>query len=178
MTAWVALLRGVNVGGANKLPMAGLREVLVALGLEAVATYIQSGNAVFRAEGTAAALCAAIGDAIATRFGFRPHVFVMPATAFDAALVANPFRAEAEADGAKVHLHFLAGPLPPGTLEALAPYATAGERAVVAGDILYLHTPGGLGQPGYAARLSRVKVPMTARNARSAAAIADLARCL
>jgi uncharacterized protein (DUF1697 family) len=48
MAAFVALLRGINVGGNNKLPMGELRELLRALGCEDLATYIQSGNAVFR----------------------------------------------------------------------------------------------------------------------------------
>ncbi len=50
MNTWVILLRGINVGGKNKLPMAALRECLADLGFEDVVTYIQSGNVVLRSE--------------------------------------------------------------------------------------------------------------------------------
>jgi uncharacterized protein (DUF1697 family) len=175
MKPWVALLRGVNVGGAGKLPMAEFRATLADLGYEGVATYIQSGNAVFRATGTAGTIATAIGGAVAARFAFRPHVFVLAPAALEAALAANPFTAE---EGAKVHLFFLDSPLPEGALDKLAPFATKGERAELRGNVLYLATPEGMGRSDYANRLQRLKAPMTARNARSATAIAALARML
>jgi uncharacterized protein (DUF1697 family) len=176
MTPWVVLLRGVNVGGAGKLPMAEFRGVLTGLGYQDVATYIQSGNAVFRAAGPAEAIARSVGEAIAAGFGFRPHVFVLSPTALEEARAANPFRGEP--DGAKVHFLFLDGALPDDALEGLAPHATKGERAELCGTTLYLHTPEGFGRSDYARRLGRLKLAMTGRNARSVAAIADLARAL
>ncbi len=178
MKVWICLLRGVNVGGAGKLPMATFRELLAGLGLQDARTYIQSGNAVFRATGSATKIASGIGDAIEAAHRFRPHVFLMTREALDAAIAKNPFAAEAEQEGKHVHLFFLDRPLPEGTLETLAPHATRGECARVVDGILYLHTPEGLGRSDYVQRLGRVKVPMTARNANSAAAIAELARAL
>ncbi|WP_343079769.1 DUF1697 domain-containing protein [Ostreiculturibacter nitratireducens] len=178
MTAWVALLRGVNIGGHHKLPMAKLRRVLAELGFEDVATYIQSGNAVFRSGGAAEAIGDAIGEAIAARFGFRPHVFVLRADALHSALARNPFMAEAEADGRKVHFLFLADALPPGTVEALNAVAGQGESARLEGNVLYLHTPEGFGRSALARAATRLKLPMTGRNARSVAEISAIARGL
>jgi uncharacterized protein (DUF1697 family) len=178
MKTWVCLLRGVNVGGTGKLPMADFRKLLTGLGYQDVRTYIQSGNAVFRATGSATALAADIGTAVEAAFAFRPHTFVLTLAALEAAMAKNPFRAEAEADGSRVHLMFLDAALPDGTLERLAPYATKGERAELVGDVLYLHTPEGMGRSDYAQRLGRVKVPMTGRNARTVAAVAGLARAI
>jgi uncharacterized protein (DUF1697 family) len=174
----VALLRGVNIGGHHKLPMAELRRMLGALGYEDVATYIQSGNAVFRSGDAAEAIQDAIGGAIAARFGFRPHVFVLSAGTVDAALAGNPFAAEAEADGRKVHFLFLEDALPPGTVEALNKAAGPGEAARLVDGVLYLHTPESFGQSPLAQAAARLRVPVTGRNARSVAAIAALARAV
>lgn len=176
MKPYVALLRGINVGGAGKLPMAAFRSLLAGLGYENAKTYIQSGNAVFRAPDPKGQIVQSIANAIEQDFGFRPHVFVLPPDDLKAVVSANPYQAEAEADGAKVHLFFLEGGLPTGALEQLAPFATQNEEAELIGDVLYLHTPEGMGRSKYAEKLSRLNVPMTARNMRSAAAILELAQ--
>lgn len=74
---YVALLRGINVGGHNKIPMAELREVFEELGHADVASYIQSGQVVFATSDTAAALDAALEKAIADRFGLSIPVVVV-----------------------------------------------------------------------------------------------------
>lgn len=176
MTVWVALLRGVNVGGRNRLPMAALRRLLADLGYADIATYIQSGNAVFRSGGAAEGIASAIAEGIAARFGFRPQVFVLPSRELDAALARIPFAAEAAADGRKVHLMFLESALPPNALEVLNGAASPGERAESIDRVLYLHTPGGYGRSPLAEAAARLDTPMTGRNARSVAAIAALAR--
>ena len=76
MTTFVALLRGINVGGKNILPMQAFSELLTELGCIDVATYIQSGNAVFRYSGKPAELTDMISTAIESKFGFRPSVLV------------------------------------------------------------------------------------------------------
>lgn len=176
MTIWVALLHGINVGTARRIPMAALRDCLEASGFGEVETYIQSGNVVFRASGTAADHEAVIAEAVAAGFGFRPEVIVLRATALEDALDRNPFHIEAEADGTKVHLMFAREPMADGALADLAPYAEAGERAEAIGGVLYLHTPNGMARSKLAARLARWKPPLTARNARTAAAIVAMAR--
>ena len=77
---WVALLRGINVGGHHKVPMADLRELLARVGFTDVRTYIQSGNVVFRSPEVTGAepIAAAISDAIDAEFGFRVPVVARP----------------------------------------------------------------------------------------------------
>jgi uncharacterized protein (DUF1697 family) len=73
----VALLRGINVGGSNALPMADLRRICAGLGLQEPATYINTGNVVFSAEpADHQALADRIESAVESEFGFRPRVLV------------------------------------------------------------------------------------------------------
>jgi len=99
----VALLRGINVGGRNSVPMAGLRSVLEDMGLEDVTTYIQSGNVVFRSEAHVKSLPAKMEDAIADAFGVRPAVLLRTPAELAKVAESNPFE-----DTAKVHVVLLA----------------------------------------------------------------------
>jgi uncharacterized protein (DUF1697 family) len=166
--AWVLLLRGVNVGGRHTLPMRELAELLEALGLEEVRTYIQSGNAVFRAAGEAAA---ALGDRIAAaieeRKGFRPEVLVLSAERLEAAARANPFP-EGEAEPKTLHLFFLAATPTAPDLAGLEALRSPTERFHLATEVLYLHAPDGIGRSKLATRVERLLgVPATARNWRT-----------
>ena len=89
--AWIALFRGVNVGGRNLLPMKELVALLAAEGFDEVRTYIQSGNVVFRGAGTARAIGDRIVAAVARRFGFRPHLLLMSGADLTRAAAANPY---------------------------------------------------------------------------------------
>ena len=119
MAVWVVLLRGVNVGGAGKLPMAGFRAMLEGLGFGRVETYIQSGNAVFDSDLAAAELEGIIRGGIADRFSFAPECFVLSADEIGAALTDHPFQG---AEGNRVHVVFLRETPAPdeGSLRALA----------------------------------------------------------
>lgn len=174
----VALLRGVNVGGAGKLPMAGFRAVLEGLGCAAVATYIQSGNAVFRSALPRDALAERIAAAVAAGYGFRPEVMLFSAGELEAAVAANPFPV-AEAAEQTVHLFFFAAPVAGLDLAPIAALARRGERVAAAGRLLYLHAPEGIGRSELAQRMARhLPAAATARNLRSARAILALARGL
>ena len=67
-TTYLALLRGINVGGKNKVPMAGLKKLLEEIGLEDVSTYIASGNAMFRSQLTASSIARKIEDGLTSAF--------------------------------------------------------------------------------------------------------------
>ncbi len=107
MTAYIALFRGINVGGRNILPMKELRAELENLGCEDVKTYIQSGNAVFRhSEGTSPRLAESIRTAIDASHGFEPAVLLVTADHLEAAVRSNPFPGR-EDDPSKLLLFFL-----------------------------------------------------------------------
>jgi uncharacterized protein (DUF1697 family) len=170
--ARVALLRGVNVSGANTLPMAGFREMLATLGLAGAVTYIQSGNAVFQSPRPAPELETAIRAAIERRFGFAPETFVLGVAEIATALTDHPF---ASADPARVHVHFLKSD-PVLDERILRGLALPGDAWHPGPRRLTLHTPAGIGRSKLADKLaSLLPKPMTARNLRTVAALLALA---
>lgn len=176
MTTWVALLRGINVGGRNILPMDELRALLEDLGLEDVRTYIQTGNVVFRSESVdePRRLARRIAAVIEESRGFEPRVLVIEIETLRRALKSNPFP-EAESEPKTLHLYFLEAEPEDSDLEALADLARESERFELREDVLYLHAPEGIGRSKLASRAERVLgVSMTGRNWRTATKVAAL----
>jgi uncharacterized protein (DUF1697 family) len=164
--AVIALLRGVNVGGRVRVPMAELRDVAAGLGLADVRTYVQSGNLVFRSPtGDASGLTAALEARIAERFGHPVRVIARTVGEFAEAVAANPFRDEA-VDGTKVHVVFLESAPPADVVARLDPGRSPLDTFVVLGRELYVHYPDGAGRSkltlDYVERV--LEVAATARN--------------
>jgi uncharacterized protein (DUF1697 family) len=150
MATHVALLRGINVGGRNKVPMAGLREVVASLGHTGVTTYIQSGNVLFSTgEEDTAKLASALEAAITEAFGLWSSVVVLSREELARILDTNPYRDEP--NPRLVHVVFLNAELPADVLDRIkaaeSASAAKGSRDAVtaAGPALYLHTPDGFG---------------------------------
>ena len=140
MPTHIALLRGINVGGRNRVAMADLREVVLGLGYTDVATYIQSGNVVFTSEeADTAMIAAALERAIAEHLGVRPKVELARV------VEDNPFAEEPNPRW--VHAIFRNGPLGPDELAAVAAAQqrardqASDHEARVVGHTLFLHTP-------------------------------------
>jgi uncharacterized protein (DUF1697 family) len=174
---YVALLRGINVGGRNRLAMADLRALLLDLDCRDPRTYVQSGNAVFTSDrDDAAGLAAAIEARIAVALDLRPAVLLRTSEELSGIVAANPYAEAAAADPTRVHVAFLsAEPDDPATLtfdaEEFAP------DAVSAGDrVRYLHLPGGMSRSRLAEALSRRRgdVQVTVRNWRTVTALLDM----
>ncbi len=164
MATHVALLRGINVGGRNKVPMAELREVVASLGHTGVATYIQSGNVLFSTpDSDNAKLAAALESAIEDRFGLWSSVVVLSRDELAEVLAANPY--QDEPNPRLVHVVFRNAEPPPDVLdriEAAVKAATAkGSRDTIhsAGRALYLHTPDGFGRSELAQNLFKIMTP-------------------
>lgn len=176
MTKWIALVRGINVGGHAKVPMAALRNLCGDLGWQAVETFIQSGNVVFQAGGTSANLERALEEALEKDFGFRPAVIVRSAAAWAKLLDTNPFAAETEAEPAKVMVALSKEKLAGGAAATIAAKAAAGETAREAGGALWFHYPNGAGRSKITPALidKAAGSPVTARNWRTAVALRDM----
>jgi uncharacterized protein (DUF1697 family) len=175
MTAMVALLRAVNVGG-RKLPMAELRALCAELGWGEVATYIQSGNVVFRTVAEAPGLEAQLEKAIAARFGMAVPVIVRTSAQWAAHARSNPF-GEAARDEPNRLMMLLSKDKPqPDAAETLQQRAVGGERVKRAGDALWIHFPDGVGtsklNPSLIDRV--VGSPATARNYRTVVRLRDM----
>lgn len=165
------------MGGHNKLPMKALQAALTGAGFTDVATYIQSGNIIFRQiNGSAPALATQIGDIIAAQFGFRPGLKLMRRAELAAAAQANPFPHAAQREnGLHLHLFFLDGPPAADHAAALDAIRTPTEHWVLAGGVLYLHTPDGFGRSKLATRTeAKLKTRTTARNWRTVQALLAL----
>jgi len=173
VSARVALFRGINVGGRNRLPMQALRDILAGLGCSGVKTYIQSGNAVFNADDDSPELSEGIAAAVDDRFGFRPRVLILEAAEFNDVVAGNPWP---EADTGAVHVWFLAESPPAPNLAALAALRAATECFELGEHAFYLLAPDGIGRSKLAARAERaLGIDATARNWRTVMAIRDLA---
>ena len=171
----IALLRGINVGGRRKLPMAELRALLSGLGLTGVRTHIQSGNAVFSDPEGRKDLGAAISDAIGAAFPFRPEAMVLDLAALRAIIEANPFAEAGEEDGAKVHIGFLRG-APTADADRLDALKSDGEDWHLGKGAFFLKLPQGAGQSKLAAGAEKaLGCPVTFRNQRVCAALLSLA---
>jgi uncharacterized protein (DUF1697 family) len=175
MTTYIALLRGINVGGRNRLPMKELRSLLQGLGYENVKTYIQSGNVVFESDETdVKALSHEISTVIAGNYDFEPRVMVLTAEEVEAAAAGNPYP-EAESAPKTVHLGFLDSEPTEPDLEKLESFRKENERFELREKVFYMHAPDGVGRSKLAANSERLLgVPMTSRNWRTISKILEM----
>lgn len=176
MTKWIALFRGINVGGKHILPMKELRELATEIGFEEPKTYIQSGNMVFgSAEKSVAKLEELLADAVEKKFGFRPFILMRSAADIEYALEHNPFASKIT-EGKQCHIYFLEGDDGKYDEAALKDLATKTEQFALKGDLLYLYAPDGVGNSKLAEKLPKyLPKRYTARNLNSVRAVLDLA---
>jgi uncharacterized protein (DUF1697 family) len=164
----VALLRGINVGGRNRVAMAELRAVVGSLAHTDVATYIQSGNVVFTSSETdttaiATALERAIAESLSVR---RPKVVVLSRDELSQVVADNPW--PDETNHKCLHAAFTSEQIGPDQLATIAAAAQRAadkggrDEATVFGRTLFLHTPDGLERSELAAQLARAGGPLAA----------------
>jgi uncharacterized protein (DUF1697 family) len=177
MSTFIALLRGINVGGHNKLPMADLRSLCTELGWADVRTYIQSGNLVFSASGAAAKLESQLEHAIEDRFALSIATVVRSATVWPGYIKGNPYTAACESEPNHVMLALSKAAPKRDALEKLVERAAGGERISRVGDVLWLHFKSGVAKtkltPALLDRL--VGSPVTMRNWRTVLTLNELA---
>lgn len=145
-SAWAAFLRGINVGGNRKVPMAELAALFGELGVESVRTYIQSGNVVFRGPvAEARRIEAAFPAAAEARFGFPVPITLRSAGDLRELLANNPFLAEG-ADEKRLHVAFLAEEPAATAVTALDPQRSPPDAFALRGRDVYLDLPTGVGR--------------------------------
>ncbi|MFR9723192.1 DUF1697 domain-containing protein [Streptomyces sp. MS19] len=153
-TTYAALLRGINVGGSRKVPMAELRALLAERGYGRVRTHLQSGNVVLDAPADTladaggdpdAALAARLETAVEERFGFPVGVVVRDHAYLASVVDACPFPAET-LEGAQLHVTYYSRPVDPARFAAVDAAAHLPERFHLGDRALYLLAPDGLGR--------------------------------
>ncbi len=168
METWIALLRGINVGGKNVVPMAKLRRDLETMNLKNVRTYIQSGNIIFNsATKTPSSLVSKITRSIEQQYGFRPHVLLLKREDLLSAVHSNPFR-HAVSDPTTLHFLFLAEPATDPDTESLDMAKASTEQYKLTEGVFYLHAPEGIARSKIAANVEKyLGVIATGRNYRT-----------
>jgi uncharacterized protein (DUF1697 family) len=160
MPRFVGLLRGVNVGGKNNVPMAELRALVESLGYTDVSTFIQSGNLFFTGDDSVTPK--QLETAIESRFGIEITVVLRTPAELESVVRANPFRS---ADPSKLHVGFMAKKPSAAAVAKLDKKRFLPDEFTVKGAELYLHLPNGMARtklPGYLDR--QLKIPTTVRN--------------
>jgi uncharacterized protein (DUF1697 family) len=174
MAMFVAFLRGINVGGHRKVPMADLRRLLIDITADPnVQTYIASGNAVFKAEGQADALASEIAAGIKTKFGFDVPMLVLDEGAMRTVLAECPCPDE-KGNLAHAYLCYDNPKIDHASVEALR---VASENVTVVGRTVWLHAPDGVGRSKLAAKMEKlIGVEATARNLNTVKKMVEMLR--
>jgi uncharacterized protein (DUF1697 family) len=177
VATYVALLRGVNVGGHRRVPMATLRTVFERVGHADVATYIASGNVVFDSPKRAIrALADELEIAILEEFGFEVDVVVRSATEMASVVAQNPFRKAAAVPKELLYVAFPTRPIAGADLAIDRSFAP--DEFSLSRFAIYLHRPAGFSQPTKLTDAFLANVagsPVTTRNWTTVTKLAELA---
>lgn len=172
LNKYIILLRAINVGGKNLVPMKALVPVLEQQGFKNIKTILQTGNIVL--ESTNHPL-EDIKSLISAHFGFMPETLCLGCEEFEQIVAQNPY---AEFEGKFVHLYFC-NELPKPDLQRLEELARESEHYQINGSICYLHAPEGIGRSKLVAGLEKgLGVAATGRNLNTVNKIAALLKPL
>lgn len=170
MTSYAALLRGVNLGGSNKVAMPTLRALAEKLGYGEVRTYINSGNLTFTSRKRPTTLVTELQAALATELGLRIDVAVRTRVQLTDVLAANPYP---DGDPSRVTVAFLTAGVAEDSETRVAALQKT-EEVTFAADEVYVHYPDGIGTSKLAVQLSKaLGVSCTVRNVRTVAAVLE-----
>ena len=180
MKTFVALLRGVNVGGNRKVEMARLREIVAAAGGTDARTLLQSGNVVFRSSATAPSLERKLEAQTAADLAVETRFFVRTAEEWTKIVAANPFPEWAERDPGHLIVAFFGEKTKVDAVPALRKKISGPELVEGKGRELYLVYPSGMGTSRFTTALIEKTLgsPMTARNWNTVTKLAALAKSL
>lgn len=178
MPRYALLLRGINVGGHGKLPMAELKAVLAELGCTEVATYLQSGNAAVTSPvRSAGKLAAEIADALAATRDRPIAVLARTSAQIDTVVSANPYPDRAADNPKMLHVAFLDGTPTRAAAQAIADQDYAPDDCTLDGDTLYLcFAKSSYDSTMATDALKRAKVTATSRNWNTVLAVQKMLR--
>jgi len=181
MAVVISMLRGVNVGGHNKIKMEALRALYESLGLLDVQTYVVSGNVVFRTKTQSlTALAKRIESAIERNFGFRPRVILRTTSELKDAVARNPFRARRGIEPNKLLVMFLESHPAAEALEQVLKIKADPEEMHIHGREVYIYFPNGMARPklSWVTVEKKLKIAGTGRNLNSVTKLLEMAEKL
>lgn len=174
---FVVLLRGINVSGANKVPMAELRTACTKDGMSDVATYIQSGNIVICASGSTESIEAQFEKLLEKKFKVSVPVIVRRASDWPAYIKGNPFPRESESAPNAVMMALSKKTPDAKALEQLRERATAGEKVAQSGDAIWIHFANGVADSKLFRNFDKlVGSPVTTRNWRTVLKLGEMTK--
>lgn len=179
MPTYIAILRGINVTGHNKLPMADLRNQLTKLGSENIQTYIQSGNVIFESNETAPKkLAEQIKTMIEKEWGYDVPVIVFEPDYLQSVIENNPFLNGRNEDITKLHVTFLDEEPKIENLKKLEEYNYPPDELIVQETAVYLFCPNGYGRTKYNNNFieNKLKVTATTRNWKTCNTLLEMAK--
>jgi len=181
MAVIISMLRGVNVGGHNKIKMGALRALYGSLKLRDAQTYVQSGNVIFKTdERDIPRLAKRIADGIERKFGFRPDVILRTASELKDVMARNPFAKRRGIEPGKLLILFLASDPHPEGREKVLRINCDPEELRIDGRELYIYFPNGMGRSKlpWAGFGKTLKTPGTGRNWNSVTKMLEMAERL
>ena len=164
MTIYIALLRGINVGGHHKIKMADLKNLLSSMGLQQVKTYIQSGNVLFESEEGAEQLSKKIEDELNQTFGFPVPVVLRTAEEFQKIINDCPYSSDSLREGESVQVAFLGGEPAREGIDHMYTYNNELEECKIKGKEVYFYFRKSIRESKLATQLPKLHVPATVRN--------------
>jgi uncharacterized protein (DUF1697 family) len=167
MQTYIALLRGINVGGHNKNPMPALKNAFTEINCKNIRTYIQSGNVVFEYSRIGPAIISErIHKKIEETFGCDVPVIIRTPEKLQSIISSNPFLKEKGIASDKRYVLFFSDTPHKNAADAMSNYQFADDRFVIAGNTLYLYCHNGYGRTKLNAAFfeSKLKIAVTARN--------------
>ena len=181
MAVIISMLRGVNVGGHNKIKMEALRALYESMKLRDAQTYVQSGNVIFRTdERDIARLAKRIEDGIERNFGFRPNVILRTAAEMREVVARNPFAKRRGIEPSKLLVSFLASDPGEEAREKVRQMKCDPEELRIEGRELYIYFPNGIGRSKLSLGVleKTLKTPGTGRNWNSVTKVLEMAEKL
>jgi uncharacterized protein (DUF1697 family) len=172
----IVLLRGINIGPRNRIPMPKLREAVEDAGFEDVATYVQSGNIVLSSSLSAAKLAGEVGRLVAESFDLDIPVVVRSRKQLERVVERNPFQ-DVATDPKRYQVSFLDRTLSRGAVKRLEDVAMPAEEVLVSGREVYAWHPAGVARSKLWALLAgrSLGVVATSRNWTTVTKLLELA---
>jgi uncharacterized protein (DUF1697 family) len=170
MTTYIAMLRGINVGGKNRIPMVELKAMCLKIGLKNCVTYIQSGNMIFQSpENNSVKLEENVKLEIQKRFKLDVPVIVRTMKEMEKVAISSPFISQIGIDPEKLYVTFLEKIPQPEQLEKIVKFTYPPDEFIIQGKEIYLHCPVSYGNSKLTNSFfeSKLKVTTTTRNWRT-----------
>lgn len=175
MTIYIALLKGINVGGKNKIKMADLKHLFEKIGCHSVHTYINSGNVLFKSEEDEATLVKRIEDEIKRDLGLAIKVVIRTNQELEQIIAANPYREAVDPKGKNVNVGFMDTPALPENIDRVRPYKEKDDFEIIGRNVHLLFRQS-VADSKLAKNLQKLNKAVTIRNWNTVTKLAELAK--